>query len=590
MTNSSIGQLVMDLKQNDEDFEFYPTTDEMLLVISPYMERETVLDIGCGTCKFKKFMDKRRKIEWEEYETTQKFLEKEAEKRGERHYWYKRENDFNKINRYFIMEKSRILLQQLDEDAICIGTDFNESILIDKKVSTIFCNPPYSQFKEWTKKIISEGNFKQAFLVIPQRWKDDSDIMNLLNLFKTDFEILGSFDFLNADRSARAKVDVVRFRRQKYKDRYSYRYDSQEDIDTDTFNVWFNKAFGIEISDEELKEERYETDYRRAERYQESKKKKVKDALVSTDESKASILVRLYNEEYNKLFENLKAIMALDEDVLADFNLSVALIKTAVKEKMKNLKILYWDMVWNEFDEITDRLTYKTRCDLKKQFEELYSMDFTIENIYALVLYVVKNANKYFNSQLIDFFKSISDRENVKPYKSNQKLFEKDDYRYNRNEASNYVLDYRIIASSPFRCGWSGEMERSYHNNNTLKDIFVIARNLGFPPCDNTPEPSYFGEKVQVYQKFNYEKKEQPLLMDYTCYKNGNMHIRFNKEFMKALNVEVARLLGWIRCKEDIAREFPEELAKGAEKYFKTNYSCIGCNSLLLTTTKRDKE
>ena len=590
MTNSSIGQLVMDLKQNDEDFEFYPTTDEMLLVISPYMERETVLDIGCGTCKFKKFMDKRRKIEWEEYETTQKFLEKEAEKRGERHYWNKRENDFNKISRYFIMEKSRILLQQLDEDAICIGTDFNESILIDKKVSTIFCNPPYSQFKEWTKKIISEGNFKQAFLVIPQRWKDDIDIMNLLNLFKTDFEILGSFDFLNADRSARAKVDVVRFRRQKYKDRYSYRYDSQEDIDTDTFNVWFNKAFGIEISDEELKEERYETDYRRAERYQESKKKKVKDALVSTDESKASILVRLYNEEYNKLFENLKAIMALDEDVLADFNLSVALIKTAVKEKMKNLKILYWDMVWNEFDEITDRLTYKTRCDLKKQFEELYSMDFTIENIYALVLYVVKNANKYFNSQLIDFFKSISDRENVKPYKSNQRLFEKDDYRYNRNEARNYVLDYRIIASSPFRCGWSGEMERSYHNNNTLKDIFVIARNLGFPPCDNTPEPSYFGEKVQVYQKYNHDAKKQDLLMDYTCYKNGNMHIRFNKEFMKALNVEVARLLGWIRCKEDIVREFPEEMAKGAEKYFKTNYACIGSNALLLTTTKRDEE
>ena len=68
------------------------------------------------------------------------------------------------------------------------------------------------------------------------------------------------------------------------------------------------------------------------------------------------------------------------------------------------------------------------------------------------------------------------------------------------------------------------------------------------------------------------------------------MHCKFNKEFTKALNVEVSRLLGWIRCKEDIAREFPEELAKGAEKYFKTNYSCIGCNTLLLTTTKRDEE
>ena len=131
-------------------------------------------------------------------------------------------------------------------------------------------------------------------------------------------------------------------------------------------------------------------------------------------------------------------------------------------------------------------------------------------------------------------------------------------------------------------------MERSYHDNNTLKDIFVIARNLGFAPCDHQPEPSYFGEKVQVYQTFNHKTQKQPLLMDYTCYKNGNMHIRFNKEFMKALNVEVGRLLGWIRKKEDIAKEFPEEMAKGAEKYFKTNYTCLGTNTMLLLALKEN--
>ena len=158
-------------------------------------------------------------------------------------------------------------------------------------------------------------------------------------------------------------------------------------------------------------------------------------------------------------------------------------------------------------------------------------------------------------------------------------------YRYYKEEAKNYVLDYRIIASSPFRCGWSGQMEQSYHDNNTLKDIFVIARNLGFAPCDYRPEPNSFGEKVQVYQKFNSETHEQPLLMDYTCYKNGNMHIRFNKEFMKALNVEVGRLLGWIHKKEDIANEFPDDMAKGAEKYFKSNYNCLSTNPLKLLTT-----
>ena len=52
--------------------------------------------------------------------------------------------------------------------------------------------------------------------------------------------------------------------------------------------------------------------------------------------------------------------------------------------------------------------------------------------------------------------------------------------------------------------------------------------------------------------------------------------------FARALNVECSRLLGWIRRKEDIQKEFSDELAKGAEKYYKQNYNCLGNNSLLL--------
>ena len=52
------------------------------------------------------------------------------------------------------------------------------------------------------------------------------------------------------------------------------------------------------------------------------------------------------------------------------------------------------------------------------------------------------------------------------------------------------------------------------------------------------------------------------------------------------MNVEVSRLLGWIKSAEDIAREFPEELAKDAEKYFKANYTCIGDNGFLMLTAK----
>ena len=175
----SINALINELKENNQDFEFYPTTDAMLSVIEGYIDKDTVLDIGCGTCKFKKFMGHR-------------------------------------IKKYYVMEKSKILLEKLEDDAICLGTDFIASTLIDKKVTTIFCNPPYSEFKEWVKKIIAEGNYKQAFLVIPQRWKDDIEIKSLLEAYRTKFYVLGEFDFYDAERAARAKVDVVRFYKEKY--------------------------------------------------------------------------------------------------------------------------------------------------------------------------------------------------------------------------------------------------------------------------------------------------------------------------------------------------------------------------------------
>lgn len=115
-----------------------------------------------------------------------------------------------------------------------------------------------------------------------------------------------------------------------------------------------------------------------------------------------------------------------------------------------------------------------------------------------------------------------------------------------------------------------------YSKSERLQDIFTIARNLGFN-VDLCDLPKCFGEKCTVL----YEKSDK-VFMEYRVYKNGNMHVKFDIEFTKAMNVEVSRLLGWIKDKEDIKKEFPTELAKGAEKYFKQNYTCIGSNLKLL--------
>ena len=329
----STNTLIKELKENNEDFEFYPTSKNMIDVIIPYLNHETVLDIGCGTCNFKKFVS---------------------------------EADISKIAKYYVMEKSKTLLNKLDDDTICLGTDFNANTLLDKKVSTIFCNPPYSEFENWTKRIISEGNFKQAFLIIPERWKNNIEIKNLLEKFDTRADVLGSFDFLNAERTARAKVDVIRLVKRKYNSSWK----NQTDFEEDAFNIWFEDTFRVQS--------KKESDYDFKSRKEKEKKEKISNALVNTNQSKASILVNLYQNEYNTLIYHLKKIMELDVDVLETFGFSVEKVKEGLKSQITGLKTLYWDIVFNEFDEITNRLTYKSRNEIRASFDNLNNIDFTL--------------------------------------------------------------------------------------------------------------------------------------------------------------------------------------------------------------------
>lgn len=573
----SINNLIQELKTNNEDYEFYPTTKEMLNVIYPHINRETVLDIGCGTCNFKKYFWEYAQQQADMYNKEKELKKAECERNGQRYYYDEaRAKDYYSISKYYVMEKSKILLNELDADTICLGTDFNNQTLIDKKVDVIFCNPPYSEFTEWVHKIISEGNYKRAYLIIPTRWKDNQETIKLLEYHKTSYKILGTFDFSDAERQARATVNVVEFKKDKYEGRY---YHDQEVIDSDAFNAFFNKTFNIKnnIDDENLSE------WEKERKDKDTIKDKLKHALAECKEGKAEILVKLYQEEMDTLIKHLNLIMELDESILETFGFSVAKVKEALKKKLIDLKRYYWRQVLDEMEEITDRLTSQSRNDLFNTFEELQTLDFTIDNIYYLVIWVIKNANKYYNSQLIDFFVKLSDADNVQPYKSNQKLFNRDEWRWNRAKNSHYILDYRIIMSSPFRITWSGKLEANeYNGGRTLNDIKTIANNLGFETSDWNNYPSDFGEKTYIY--FN---RGTDAFMEYKTYKNGNMHIKFNKEFTKAMNVEVSRLLGWIRCKEDIAREFPDELAKGAEKYFKiNNYISLENNNLLLLENK----
>lgn len=520
--------LVKELKDNDQDFEFYPTTKSMIETIYHSLDNpKSVLDIGCGTCNFLNHIDD---------------IEKDKE--------YK--SNFN----YFVIEKSKILIDRLDKRAMVLGTDFDTTLLIDKPVDVIFCNPPYSQYIEWTKRIIFEGNYKECYLIIPDRWKDNKEIIQLLKDADVIDMVIGSFNFLDGERQARAKVDILKIKKRGYK------YSNTE-INEDAFNAWFNETFEIDKNIDKVLSES-------------EKSESIKNQLVSCENGKAGMLVDLYNGQIEELFRHFKAITSLDAETLDSIGINKNKVKGSLKEKTRTLKIRYWKIVFDELEDITKRLTAESRNKLWNKFELLQTVEFSLANIYPLILWVIKNSNSYFEEQLVEFYKRLSSPENVKPYKSNKRVFEKDNWRFHSSKHTHYTLDYRIICSHLFSFDYSYSRLDRFSTPGTINDICAIANNLGFF-VGSKEVPEVFGVKYYIKDLTGED------LIEFKVYKNKNVHIKLNIELAKAINVEVSRILGWIRSAEDIKKEFPEELSKGAEKYFRSNVQLLNNSIKLLT-------
>ena len=133
--------IAKELKSSNEDFEYYPTTDEIIFCVQKDINQQlagfnnsvdsySLLDCGAGDGRV---LTKLKK--WSLY----------------------------------AIEKSKKLLNLLPKDIYIVGTDFHQTTLIDKKTDIIYCNCPYSEFQTWSTKIINEANAKHVYLVIPQR-------------------------------------------------------------------------------------------------------------------------------------------------------------------------------------------------------------------------------------------------------------------------------------------------------------------------------------------------------------------------------------------------------------------------------------
>ena len=255
-------------------------------------------------------------------------------------------------------------------------------------------------------------------------------------------------------------------------------------------------------------------------------------------------------------------------------------IVSGLRSKITGLKHKYWKSLFDHLKEVTRRLATKQRKQFLESVREQRSIDFTRGNIHSVMIWITKSAGDHFDDQLVEMFKSLAQVSNVEAYKSNERVFKKGDWRYLKDEASHLKLCYRLVLER-WSAIYTGNWERESFNgltedaHNYIMDIITVANNLGFD-CDDTP----LNYEWQSNKKIEIVLRDGSALMDIRAFKNGNLHIRFNKKAMLAINVQAGKLLGWLRNWEEAVEELQVDEAEKSdvEKVFGISYQVLPKN------------
>jgi hypothetical protein len=520
----------------DQDFEWYPTSAAMIAAVSRHIPTDrsacsSIMDIGAGDGRVLKQLAKRC-----EYAPA-----------------------------LYSIEKSNVLIQAQPADIIPVGTDLFEQNLTCLPVDVIFCNPPYSQYVSWATMIVGTGHAKRIFLVIPQRWKGSKEIAQAIRKRNATARVIHSDDFQNADRSARAVIDIVEI---SYPSQgHGHRRDGNPDIE-DPFNIWF--AEHVEFNDDHKDEE---SDY-------ESKQQREKNEMARLRSfENIKNLVDAYDEEYGRMQSNYRTIFTLDYALLKELGVNKDAIRDGIKLKMVGLKSKYWGLLFEHLSTITDRLCTATKKTFLETLTGRTAIAFTTNNAYAVVIWAIKNANAYFDQQTTQLFRDLSTFEGVLNYTSNVRTWERNDWRYFRSDEesarpSRYGVDYRIVVhryqaiggESWDSWGYPGGMARPAHE--MIADVIAVLYNLGF----QTDSPNSLRLQWESGKWHNWMLKGTgEILFQVKGFCNGNLHMRFMPAAIKALNVEAGRLLGWLRSPVDVETELGYTAAEAQRFFCSTN-------------------
>lgn len=517
----STQRTLLELHAAREDFEWYPTTPEILGKVAASIRYKTdryhrdalkILDIGAGDGRALvrlQAMLADEKDSWETVSLTP-----------------------------LAIEKSLTHLRNLPKDITVIGADFHEQTLVDKEVDIVFCNPPYSEYEAWAYRILRECAAEYVYLVIPQRWRESRRLADVVEDLGLTAHSLGEFDFERAERQARARVEIVRF-------------DMGERKGT--------AAFDRAIEDMLPELDRFECEIDE----EEAKTAKRWDNQLADGGSLVDSLVAAYDADLAELYGTYRSVVTINPKILKELGVTKGCILAGLREKIKGLKNKYWQVLFEHLDDVKKRFATKQRRLFLDSLADKTVIDFTHGNVRAMLIWIAKWAGDYCDEQLIELFQSLAKKCNVQNYKSNQRVWLKDDWRYRADEQKNshYKLDYRLVVGmytaivEPSR-SWDAQNGLSKSCHDFLADLVTVANNLGFA-CHDSSRTRHWASGV----KHELHLANGEPLLDVKAFQNGNLHIRVNKRVMLAINVQAGKLLGWIHS----AAEAVQELQPDAE-------------------------
>ena len=551
----STHQLVKQLKAAGEDFEWYPTTPSQLAVVaehmtqlfneydipSRYAESIRLLDVGAGSGSALDYLTDHLKSLDEVTGPVERLA----------------------------VEKSTLHINSYRNRGITlIGTVFEEINFISKSCDFAFVNPPYKHFTAWISVLLSQLNFKALYAVIPSRWKECDILKDAIKRRGiTDVDVLGESDFYDAERQARAKVDIVcfSFADMPSEERLALRR-ARNPHYKPTLGAGGNSPFQMFIENELGL---VKTTSKSTKEFKEFEQKERIRKAMATEGSKSCELVKSsgvlaalldnYDRDMQHILEQYKKIATVPGELLDELGVNYDSLVSGVKDKLFGLRQVYWQLLFENLHAISSRLISAHKIELLNTLNA-NALDFTEKNTIYIVNYAVAIANEKIEQGLVSVFKKLTDKESIlKYYASNQHVYH-DNWRYNDGRDfsidSKRMLDYRFVYSS-----WSNFHNESYKhglNDNArefVSDLKVVFTLLGYSQLtlsDNLDDLSP-GDKLTI--KGNLPTGKTITLITIRFYGKGTRHLKFDQQAMLRFNCTVAQILKWVRSKEEFEYE-----------------------------------